>query len=46
MITTLDSQLAEQIINYGRDGFIIVRSVFTNSEVAELDTEARRLMGT
>ena len=33
----------EQIASYRETGFIIVRGVFSRDEIAELDTEARRL---
>jgi hypothetical protein len=35
---------AQPVEQYRRDGFIITRGIFTNKEVAELDTEANRLM--
>src|SRR5262245_46615006 len=34
----------EQIANYHRDGFTIVRDIFSREEIAELDAEAWRLM--
>src|SRR5262249_53214707 len=45
MTTITDTKLAqEHIANYHRDGFLIVRDVFTFEETAELDAEAWRLM--
>src|SRR5262245_54555738 len=34
----------EQINHYHRDGFLIIRRVFTGDDVAELEVEARRLL--
>src|SRR5262245_52444286 len=45
MTTMAASQLLPaQIANYRRDGFIVVRGIFTVGEVAKLDAEARRLV--
>jgi len=45
MTTSIETSLAtQQIANYRRDRFVIVRDVFTSEEVAELDVEARRLL--
>src|SRR5262245_10050487 len=45
MATLNDTRLTpEQIANYRRDGFLIVRDVFTTEETAELDVEAHRLL--
>ena len=44
MSTLIDIQpTPEQIANYRRDGFLIVREAFTAEEVGELDAEAGRL---
>src|SRR5262245_43841140 len=45
MTTITDTKPSqEQIANYHRDGFLILRDVFTSQEIAELDAEALRLL--
>jgi ectoine hydroxylase-related dioxygenase (phytanoyl-CoA dioxygenase family) len=45
MNATIGSALApEQVQQYHRDGVIIVRDVFTATDIAELDSDAQRLM--
>src|SRR5262245_41801912 len=45
MTTITDTKPAQQqTANYHRDGFIIVREVFTSQEITELDAEAWRLL--
>src|SRR5262245_62503475 len=45
MTTITDTKPAqEQIANYHRDGFLILRDVFTSEEITELDAEALRLL--
>src|SRR5215510_5255058 len=41
---TLPSVTSQQIADYRRDGFLIVRGVFAPEEINELDSEACRLM--
>src|SRR5262245_43762167 len=45
MTTITDTKPSqEQIANYHRDGFLILRDVFTSEEITELDAEALRLL--
>src|SRR5262249_53261955 len=45
MTTITDIKPAQdQIANYHRNGFLIVRAVFTSEEITELDAEGWRLL--